>query len=293
MNEKVKSRERRIIRKAYEKETKRISKIAELPEGFLNTRAEKWKKHTPTGYESEIEYSFINEEAEAIVIKYKDNNGNVSKEKYYGNDYTWKNGDHSFSLSTKNQKEHFKYMMEQLKIIKNVIMFILRGNITNSMNMDELKKYKCLTESTEEFNNDYGTTFAQVFFINIFPPHAFVYNKDTKTVKIATYYILGIEENKTIHIMFGFEPKFSIFHSGSRGLESQINEYNDKNEYKVTDIPQICENLAPIASTGYFGIGNCICKTSLEKINGPKKTEVVKYVESDIEMKQELLKLNK
>jgi hypothetical protein len=291
MKKAPKAKELRIARKKYERETKKIIEISNLPKDKIETRSEKWKKHVPTSNENEIEYLFLDENENAIVIKFKDHDNNISKQKYYGNENTWKNGDHSFSLSTIGLKEHFEYIINQLQCIHNVISFILKGKITNSIDIKSASKYECILDVTKEFNSDYRTSFKKVFFVNIFPQHAFVFNKDTKTVKIATYYILGINEDK-IHVMFGYGNKFNIMHCGSRGIDQQINKYNNDNDYKVTDIPKICENLAPILSTGYAAIGNCIYKTSLDNINDERKTEVIKYVDSEEDLLRELSRLN-
>ena len=160
--------------------------------------------------------------------------------------------------------------------------FILSGKITNSMSNKTSKEYISVLEITDEFNKKNGTGLKQVFAINIFPVFSFVYNKEKNTIKIATYYIIGYDQRTNkINIFFDQTKRFEVMHNGCRGLSRQINEYNADNNFKIKDLINICENLAPIAPTGYFANNNYIYRTSLDKINGQCKTELIKVVQSN------------
>lgn len=286
----IKAKEMRIARKMYEKHSKIINKTQTLLTLDIKQTADKWKKHVPMHNDETIENMAFDDNA--IAIKFKDS----INCKYYGCDKTWKKGDHSFSLSTLDQRGHAEYITQQLTCIKNKIKLIFNGNITNSMNISTAETYDCIKDITDEFNKNEGTNFKQVFAINIFPPHSFVFNSKNKNIKIATYYIVGHDGvNNKIHIFYDFKKIFGGMDSnGCRRLSRQINEYNANDDpHNIKDIFIICDNLAPICSLGHYAIGNCIYEITLDKINEPKKNKFIKIVNDNTELIKELFSLDK
>lgn len=106
----------------------------------------------------------------------------------------------------------------------------------------------CIKEITDNFNKEYDTSFKRVFAVNVFPQIAFIYDPDKKSLKIATYYIIGYDDiNDKINIFQSIGGIFKTQHYGNRGLSKQIEKYNNNaTNYKIGDIPQICEHYAPI-----------------------------------------------
>lgn len=98
---------------------------------------------------------------------------------------------------------------------------------------------------TNEFNAEQKLSlpFDEVYAINIFPHHSFIFKQNIKDTKIATYYIIAYNKRDGVINIFCDHEKY--FKNVSHALSEQIQKYNSNNNFKIEDIQYICENLAP------------------------------------------------
>ncbi|ARF11870.1 hypothetical protein Klosneuvirus_3_5 [Klosneuvirus KNV1] len=274
--------------------------IRRLENGNFQVKALKWKKHLPfSEYNDEIENMEISEEM--VKIKFKGNQNINTFHKYLNKN---QQQGHSYSFSSCNIFEHRDHIITQLKTYKNRLDLDekLLKDIKNKLNNDILTPADLIThpntiedfiiDKTNDYNMDYGTSYNNVYIVNICPIGAFVkdqvINKHTNT-KIATSYILAYGNNKW-NIFFDVYYDFS--HLNQRpSLYKLIHKFNeiDKKDVTPTNVSTIIKNMIPMSPNSITFDDQGAYETSLNDIDGSliinklsddRHKELLKHIET-------------
>jgi hypothetical protein len=258
----------------------------------LNQKADKWKKHFPTAEfnDDKIKDLRFDDSTNEMLIKFKKS----EKEKYYFSNRTWNKNNHSFNLSAKKLYQHPEYIIKEIDNILAIFNLHKKRNIINEItfelieipnNYDDYCK-----EITNEFNkeNKLNEPFDEVYALNIFPHHSFIFRHESQSIELATYYVIAY--NKTHNVINIFFETGKYFRRISHNLDKQINEYNLANKFNIADILQICENISFIRE-GRYAVGNYIYETKLDKINEGFTSKLIYIAKNENEIMQQLFNI--
>lgn len=275
------------LKKLGDEEYKRINKFIQfIKERIITKELRKLKKHTPLSFKPEnilssdekpkeyIEQIFFDYNKDILCVKYKSNPDRLEY-------FSFENKrDHSFDLEFGRSLEDIrKRIINHLQNRMNVYLQQIKWGHDFTLSRFVNNNVK---EITKQYNEEYNTSFEEVYAINVFPGFTFICRKNKK-IELATYYIVAYDKTKQyLHIFFDNKD---IFLEKLYPYKEYIDMFNNYNDFDMKDLHLVLDKRIKTRGNYFTIIDSSGATLTYKKIN-----EEIKELSNE-EINKELLYL--